>query len=280
MDNIASGIAAAAARLGNDDASLQAAARGIMTTDTVPKLAARQFELAGTTVRITGICKGAAMIGPNMATMLGLVLTDLPLSPKIAQEMLARAVENTFNCISVEGHTSTNDTVLLLANGAAGTPPLIGLQYEAFETLLGEVCEELAKSIVADGEGATHLVEIAVAGCRTREDARRIAQAIANSALVKTALHGADPNWGRIVSAAGYSGVEFDPARIELEINGHFLYHNGAPVQFDAKAASSAIRDSRDTRIRLRLFEGDEGIRFWTTDLTAEYVRLNADYTT
>jgi glutamate N-acetyltransferase/amino-acid N-acetyltransferase len=280
MDKIAAGIAAAASRLGQDDLSLQAAARGIMTTDTVPKLANRQFELAGKAVRITGICKGAAMIGPNMATMLGLVLTDLPLSPKIAQEMLARAVENTFNCISVEGHTSTNDTVLLLANGAAETPPLIGLQYEAFEALLGEVCEELAKAIVADGEGATHLVEIEVAGCRTRDDARKIAKAIANSALVKTALHGADPNWGRIVSAAGYSGVEFNPARIELEINGHFLYHNGAPVQFDAKTASSAIRDSRDTRIRLRLFEGDESVRFWTTDLTAEYVRLNADYTT
>jgi glutamate N-acetyltransferase/amino-acid N-acetyltransferase len=167
-----------------------------------------------------------------------------------------------------------------LANGAAETPPLIGLQFEAFEAALGEVCQELAKAIVADGEGATHLVQIDVAGCRTRDDARKIAQAIGNSPLVKAAIHGGDPNWGRIVSAAGYCGVEFNPARIELEVNGHFLYHNGAPVQFDAKAASTAIRDNRDTHIRLRLFEGDQNIRFWTTDLTAEYVRLNADYLT
>jgi glutamate N-acetyltransferase/amino-acid N-acetyltransferase len=220
------------------------------------------------------------MIGPNMATMLGLILTDLPLAPKVAQDMLSHAVENSFNCISVEGHTSTNDTVLLLANRAAETPPLIGMQFEAFEAALGEVCQELAKAIVADGEGATHLVQIDVAGCRTRDDARKIAQAIGNSPLVKAAIHGGDPNWGRIVSAAGYCGVEFNPARIELEVNGHFLYHNGAPVQFDAKAASSAIRDNRDTHIRLRLFEGDQNIRFWTTDLTAEYVRLNADYLT
>jgi glutamate N-acetyltransferase/amino-acid N-acetyltransferase len=280
MDKISTGIHAAAARLAADEAALAGAARGILTTDTVPKLAGRRFDLAGKPVHITGIAKGAAMIGPNMATMLALILTDLPLAADIAQNMLAGAVENSFNCISVEGHMSTNDTVLLLANGAAGTPPLIGLQFEAFETQLGDVCEDLAKAIVADGEGATHLVQIDVIGCRTRGDARIIAQAIANSPLVKTAIHGGDPNWGRIVSAVGYSGVEFNPARIELEVNGHFLYHNGTPVAFDAKAASDAIRENRGTHIVLRLKEGDERIRFWTTDLTAEYVRLNADYHT
>jgi glutamate N-acetyltransferase/amino-acid N-acetyltransferase len=280
MDKITAGIEAAAAKLASEEAALTAAARGIMTTDTVPKIAGRRFELAGKPVQITGMCKGAAMIGPNMATMLGLILTDLPLAPDVAQTMLSGAVEHSFNCISVEGHMSTNDTVLLLANGAAGTSPLIGLQYEAFEAALGEVCEELAKAIVADGEGATHFIQIDVLGCRTRGDARQIAQSIANSPLVKTAIHGADPNWGRIVSAIGYCGVDFNPARVELEVNGHFLYHNGTPVSFDAKAASSAIRDNRETHIRLRLFEGDESIRFWTTDLTAEYVRLNADYHT
>jgi glutamate N-acetyltransferase/amino-acid N-acetyltransferase len=215
-----------------------------------------------------------------MATMLSVILTDAPLVPSSADAALRHAVDDSFNCISVEGHTSTNDTVLLVANGAAGGTPLSGDDLARFGRALDEVAVELARAIPADGEGASHLVTIEISGCKTRADALVIAKAVANSALVKTAIAGADPNWGRIVSAAGYSGVRFDPAGVSLHLNGFQLYQAGAPVAFDAAAVSRSIRENRDTLIALRLGEGDAGVRFWTTDLTAEYVRLNADYHT
>lgn len=280
MEKISAGITAAAGRLASDEAALIAAARGMMTTDTRPKLASRTLTLAGRTVHITGLAKGAAMIGPRMATMLGLVLTDAALESRQAQQALAAAVENSFNCISVDGHTSTNDTVLLLANGAAGTSPLAGAELRAFQTALDEACGELARAIPSDGEGATHLVTIDVRGCSTRAAAHRIAKTVAESPLVKTAIAGADPNWGRIVSAAGYSGVAFNPASVTLHVNGTLLYRAGSPVAFDADAVSKAIRDQHETSIVLDFSEGDAAVRFWTTDLTAEYVRLNADYHT
>lgn len=280
MDKVAAGIAACATRLADDADALVAAARGMLTTDTTHKLAGRELTLAAGSVRIAGLAKGAAMIGPNMATMLGLILTDAALEPAEAQRMLAAAADESFNCISVDGHMSTNDTVLLVANGAAGTGPLSGTDLHAFQAALLEVCQELARAIPADGEGATHLVTIDVAGCATRESARQIARTVADSALVKTAIAGADPNWGRIVSAAGYAGVPFDPRGVSLRVNGMLLYERGAPVAFDHEAASQSIRGSRDTSIELVFGEGTERIRFWTTDLTAEYVRLNADYHT
>jgi glutamate N-acetyltransferase/amino-acid N-acetyltransferase len=252
----------------------------MMTTDKFHKLAGREIQAGGTTVRITGIAKGAGMIGPRMATMLGLVMTDAALEPATAQEMLAGVVDQTFNCISVEGHTSTNDTVLLLAGGAAGGGPLVGDALAAFQTALLEVCTELCRMIPADGEGASHLITIDVEGCADRESARRIARTIADSPLVKTAITGADPNWGRIVSAAGYAGVPFDPARVDLAINGFELYRQGAPVAFDAAAVSSSIRAENETSVQLRLAEGGASVRFWTSDLTVEYVRFNADYHT
>jgi glutamate N-acetyltransferase/amino-acid N-acetyltransferase len=175
---------------------------------------------------------------------------------------------------------STNDTVLLLANGAAGGEPLTGDDLAAFQTALNEVAVDLAKAIAGDGEGATHLVTIDITGCATRQTALDIAKTVANSPLVKTALHGADPNWGRIVSAAGYAGVPFDPRGVTLRLNGFLLYQKGAPVEFDGKAVSNSIRDNRDTQIELEFGEGTASRRFWTTDLTAEYVRLNADYHT
>ena len=175
---------------------------------------------------------------------------------------------------------STNDTVLLLANGAAGGEPLEGADADAFAAALAEVCIELAKAIPADGEGTEHVITITAAGLRTREDARQIAKTIAESALVKTAIAGADPNWGRIVSAAGYSEVPFDTTRLSLHVNGILLFEGGAPVSFNAQAVSRSIRENRDTAIDLQFHEGTEQIRFWTTDLTAEYVRLNADYHT
>jgi glutamate N-acetyltransferase/amino-acid N-acetyltransferase len=175
---------------------------------------------------------------------------------------------------------STNDTVLLLANGAAGGNPLTGDELAQFREVLLATCSELARAIPADGEGATHLIMLDVAGCATNDAARTLARTVANSALVKTAIAGADPNWGRIVSAAGYAGIEFDPTGVNLSINGYSLYERGAPVEFDAEEVSQSIRGNRDTHVVLSFSEGSAGVRFWTTDLTAEYVRLNADYHT
>lgn len=280
MDKIAAGATTAAAKLGDDEANFLAAARGILTTDKGIKIASRALTIGGREVRLAGMCKGAGMIGPNMATMLGVVTTDAALSPDTAQSALKAAVEDSFNCISVEGHMSTNDTVLLLASGAAGRSPLTGPDLATFQSGLNELCVELAKQIPDDGEGASHLITIHVRGLKTRDEARRIAQTVANSALVKTAVAGADPNWGRIVSAAGYAGVPFDPAGVDLALNGHKLYERGAPVPFDARTVCAAIRASRETTIEFTFREGTAATRFWTSDLNVDYVRFNADYTT
>jgi glutamate N-acetyltransferase/amino-acid N-acetyltransferase len=280
MPEIESGIAAAARQLSTERAALLAAAQGMMTTDTREKITSRHFQAGDTPVRITGIAKGAAMIGPNLATMLAVIMTDAALAVDVAQAGLIDAADESFNCISVEGHTSTNDTVLLLANGAAGGPVLTGQSLAAFQATLVEVCEDLAQSIPADGEGASHLITVEVHGCRTRVEAVTIARTIADSPLVKTAIAGADPNWGRIVSAAGYAGVAFDEQNVSLHVNSHLLDERGVPVAFDAEKVSASIRADRDTSLVLLLDEGTASARFWTTDLTAEYVRLNADYHT
>jgi len=280
LDKVAGGVRACAERLSTSEEALITAARGMMTTDTVHKLASQSVTIGGRQLQITGMCKGAAMIAPNMGTMLGLVLTDAPISAADLQGMLAAVVEDTFNCISVDGHMSTNDTVLLLANGAAGGDRLSGRQLAQFQTALHEVCASLARQIPADGEGATHLIRIDIEGCSTTAAARQIAKSIADSALVKTAIAGADPNWGRIVSAAGYAGIPFNPAKVELSVNGFLLYRGGTPVTHDATRVSASIKENRETAIELTFQEGPASARFWTTDLTAEYVRLNADYHT
>ena len=280
LDKIAAGIKKCWGTLGRDDESLLSAVRGIMTTDKGPKIAGRNIRLGGQEIQITGICKGAAMIGPRMATMLGVVMTDATLTTDDAQRVIAHAVNESFNCVSVEGHMSTNDTVLLLASGEVGTEPLAGQNLVEFQELVQEVCTELACMIPDDGEGSTHLIQIHVRGCSTRDDAHRIAKTVAESALVKTAITGADPNWGRIVSAAGYAGVSFDPLGVELRVNNFLLFQYGSPVSFDPKQVSHAIREQRDTLIDLRFAEGNAEIQFWTSDLTAEYVRLNSEYTT
>ncbi len=280
MATVTSGIEAAFSRLGTDTDAAVSAARGMMTTDTRPKLAGATFAAAGTSYSLFGMAKGAAMIGPRLATMLGIVLVDAALEPADAQRLLAEAADETFNCVSVDGHMSTNDTVLLLANGAAGGPPLKGDELAAFGRALHEVCGTLAREMADDGEGATHVMRIEVTGCASRDDARQIARTIADSPLVKTAVHGADPNWGRIVSAAGYSGISFDPAAVELELNGTLLFRAGAPVPFDADGVSDSIKCARETRIDLRMGSGPGKIVFYSSDLTADYVRLNADYHT
>ncbi len=280
MDRITAGIAAAAKQLGSSQAHLEAAARGMLTTDTVIKTSGRSVTIGGRTIQICGIAKGAAMMGPNMATMLALIMTDAPLDPATAQATLLASADLSFNCMSVDGHMSTNDSVLLVANGAAGGAPLVGADLASFRTALDEVTIDLAKAIAGDGEGSTHLVTLEVSGCANRAAALAIAKTVANSPLVMTAIHGADPNWGRIVSAAGYANVPFNPQRVTLHLNGCLLYRDGAPVQFDAAAVSKSIRDNRDTLVQLAFSEGAAGVRFWTADLTAEYVRLNADYHT
>ena len=280
MATVEKGIRAAAAALASDQKAALTAARGMMTTDTRPKLAGESFAADGVSCTVFGMAKGAAMIGPRLATMLGVVLTDAAIAPDDAQRLLAAAAEETFNCVSVDGHMSTNDTVLLLANGAAGGPQLSGAGLDAFQRALHAVCGFLAREMADDGEGATHVMRIEVTGAECRDSARRIARTIADSPLVKTAVHGADPNWGRIVSAAGYSGVSFDPTQVVLRVNGVLLFEAGSPVPFDADAVSAGIKAHRETLIELVVGKGPGRIRFFSSDLTSDYVRLNADYHT
>ena len=280
MEKVRGGVAKALADLSHAESSFRAVSDAILTTDTHPKVVSRKQEIGGTDVRLLGICKGAAMIGPRMATMLAFLLTDAAVAPDDLKRILASAIDESFHCISVEGHASTNDTVLLLANGAAGGAALKGADLDAFGEIVRAACIDLARMIPGDGEGSTHRITIDVEGTRTRGEALTIARAVADAPLVKTAIHGADPNWGRIVSAAGYSGVEFEEADLSLWLNGVSLYKDGVPQAFDARAVSADLKKNRETAIRLVLNHGTASARFWTSDLTAEYVRLNADYTT
>lgn len=280
METLKAGIPAAASKLSTSAESFLLAARAMMTTDTFPKQATQTITVAGKPVRISGACKGAAMIAPNMATMLCVIMTDAGLTPDATAKMLRHSVEDSFNCISVDGHESTSDTVLLLANGASGVSITSPEDQRAFQAALDQVAMQLATDIIRDAEGAHHFVELNVTGCRTRAEAFQIAKTIADSPLVKTAICGADPNWGRIVSAAGYAGVPLREADMSLVVNGFLLYQSGAPVEFDAKQVSASLRDNRNTTIDLSLTHGSASVRFWTCDLTKEYVELNADYTT
>jgi glutamate N-acetyltransferase/amino-acid N-acetyltransferase len=285
MPQVEAGIRSAAAQLADTPAALDGLAHAILTTDTRIKVATRELDLDGVTVRLTGVAKGAAMIGPNMATMLAFVFSDATVTPADLHTLARRAADQTFNCISVEGHTSTNDTLLLLANGAssAGRPGAASLQGEAlarFGSATTEVCGELARAIAGDAEGATHLITLDVEGLRDDREAFRVAKAVADSPLVKTAIHGADPNWGRIVSAAGYAGVDFEEEQLSLWLGDLLLYHAGVPQPFDADTASAYLKRERHVHLRLRFTLGPGRCTFWTCDLTAEYVRLNAEYTT
>ncbi|HVL11074.1 MAG TPA: bifunctional glutamate N-acetyltransferase/amino-acid acetyltransferase ArgJ [Gemmata sp.] len=250
------------------------AAHAILTTDTGIKIATRAFP----DFTITGFAKGAAMIGPNMATMLGFVLTDAAVAESDLHHALKAATEQSFNCISVEGHTSTNDTVFLLSNGEG--PKLAGPELAAFQAAVTSVCVELARKIAIDAEGAEHLITIEVEGCRTDAEAKQVAKTIADSALVKTAVFGADPNWGRVVSAAGYSGVAFEEKDLSMWMGDMLLYRNGTPQPFDAASASAYLKHNREVHFKLKFTLGSGRCTFHTCDLTAEYVRLNADYTT
>ena len=278
MPKLESGIRAAAGRLSADPDSFTLAARAILTTDTRIKTSSASVKLSQGEVRILGFAKGAAMIGPNMATLLAFVLTDAAVSESDLARLAPKAADESFNSISVEGHTSTNDTLLILANGQGAK--LMGDDLAAFNKETTRVCADLARQIAADAEGATHLVTIQVEGLRSDAEARRVAKAIADSALCKTAIFGADPNWGRFVSAAGYSGVDFEEEQLSLWLGEFLLYDRGKPLPFDAAAASAYIKNNRDLNMRLRFSLGQGRATFYTCDLSYDYVRLNADYTT
>ncbi|MCS6924181.1 MAG: bifunctional glutamate N-acetyltransferase/amino-acid acetyltransferase ArgJ [Fimbriimonadales bacterium] len=276
MDAVEAGINALVERLSDGDDRTTADA--ILTTDRVSKRACMEVATPAGTVRIGAIAKGAGMIAPNMATMLAFITTDAQIAPALLQACLTRVVDQTFNSISVDGDTSTNDMVIALANGASGVV-LTDDALPAFEQGLYQICEYLAKRIVKDGEGATRIFEVCVIGAQDNAAARRVARTIAESLLVKTAIHGGDPNWGRIIAAAGRAGVPLDVARLRLELQGVAVFEHGRPTDYDERALVEKMQ-SDEVSLVLTLGEGDGTARFWSSDLTAEYVQINAHYRT
>jgi glutamate N-acetyltransferase/amino-acid N-acetyltransferase len=255
------------------------AARAIMTTDTRPKETAVEVDLGrGRTARIGGMAKGSGMIHPQMGTMLAFVSTDAPLETSALRMLLRATVDRTFNQVTVDGDPSTNDTVLALASGAEGGRTLAGTALDAFADGLEAVCRSLAERIAADGEGARHRIDVVVRGARTDRHARLAARAVAGSNLVKSAVHGGDPNWGRIAAAAGRSGAALDPDRLRVGI-GPITVYDGAPVAFDERAASRALR-GKVVEISLDLGLGSAEGMAWGCDLSAEYVAINSEYRT
>jgi glutamate N-acetyltransferase/amino-acid N-acetyltransferase len=276
MTAVESGIAQAFERLTDDDD--RATADAILTTDNASKRASLEIDTPAGAVRIGAIAKGAGMIAPTMATMLAFITTDAAVDPADLQACLARVVNATFNCITVDGDTSTNDMVVALANGASGVQ-LTGDALQPFEQGLYQVCEYLAKRIVKDGEGASRIFEVRVSGAADADAARRIARTIAESQLVKTAVHGGDPNWGRIIAAAGRAGAPIDVSRARLHLQNTLVFENGRPTEYDERALVEAMQTDEVT-IALTLSDGDGKAHFWSSDLTAEYVKINAHYRT
>jgi glutamate N-acetyltransferase / amino-acid N-acetyltransferase len=275
-----------AAGLGSEASHFSAAANAILTTDLVEKIVFARLDLTGSDgavreVRIAAFGKGSGMIHPQLvphATMLVYLLTDAAIEPADLDGYLRAAIEVSFNRISVDGDTSTNDTVLLLASGASGVK--IGAGDAFFATALNEVCTSMAKQVVADGEGATHIVELRVGGAANDADGLRVAKAIAHSPLVKTAWAGCDPNWGRLVAAIGYSGAQVDPERIDIRFGELQICRDGGrAAEFD-EAAAHAYLSQREFSISIELNLGRGSCVFWTTDLTREYISINADYST
>jgi glutamate N-acetyltransferase / amino-acid N-acetyltransferase len=254
----------------------EAAARAIMTTDTHEKVYALESRIKGKPVRIGGMAKGAGMIHPDMATMIAVITTDARIPPLRLDRILRRAVDGTFNCLTVDGDTSTNDTVVLFANGASDVK-VDGRWLAHFENGLTRVCEELARSIARDGEGATKFVEIRVSGAASVRDARKVGMSVANSPLVKTALFGEELNWGRIVCAAGNSGVAFNPDQITVSLGGVPVFQGGEPVTLTKRQARE-LMSPRDIEISIALGLGDRSAKIWTCDMSRDYIDINAGY--
>ena len=274
-------LPALASQVGSASDHFQEVAEAIITTDTVEKTAFTRVEVEGRELRIAATCKGAGMIHPQLvphATMLVYILTDADATPAVLDSYLRKTIEVSFNRISIDGDTSTNDTVLLLASGASGVK--IDADHAEFAAALTQVCTSLARQIVADGEGITHVVELRIEGAAHDADALRVAKAIAHSPLVKTAWAGCDPNWGRLVAAIGYSGAQIDPERIDIWFGEQRICRNGGrAAEFD-EAAAHAYLQQEEFSISIDLHQGPGSCVFWTTDLTVEYVHINADYST
>ncbi|NLC53920.1 MAG: bifunctional glutamate N-acetyltransferase/amino-acid acetyltransferase ArgJ [Firmicutes bacterium] len=254
-----------------------AAARAIMTTDTFPKEYAVAYQYDGREIRIGGMAKGSGMIEPNMATMLAVLTTDAPIPQTVLQQTLRAVVNRTFNRITVDGDTSTNDSVFLLANGAAGGPLINeGPALAAFTEALEEVCRHLAWMIVKDGEGATKFISVKVTGARTEQEAETAARAVANSPLVKTAFYGEDANWGRILAAVGYAGIDFSPTAAQIRL-GDLLVYDGTGLAFDEGVAKRILQEKEITT-EINLNQGEAAATIWTCDLSPEYVRINGSY--
>ncbi len=278
-EKIAAVLPGLAKTLGADCDHFHRAAQAILTTDTVEKIAFARLANDGREVRIAALGKGSGMIFPQLvphATMLVYVLTDAQVEPAVLDDYLREAVEVSFNRISVDGDTSTNDTVLLMASGASGA--VVGAENTEFAAALTQVCTSLARQIVADGEGISHVVELHIEGAATNADAFMIAKAIAHSPLVKTAWAGSDSNWGRLIAAVGYSGAQVDPDRIDISFGELPICRNGGrAAEFDEAAAHDYIAQ-REFSISIQLNQGSGSCVFWTTDLTVEYIHINADY--
>jgi glutamate N-acetyltransferase/amino-acid N-acetyltransferase len=258
---------------------LDQVAKAIMTTDTRQKQASASFRSGDSEVRVTGVAKGSGMIHPQLATMLVYVFTDIIATPSELRKALRQACDRSFNCMSVDGDTSTNDTILLLASGQSGVGVKNSSVTTKFAKALAVVCQSLADQIIADGEGVQHVIHLSIEQAKNREEALQVARAIAHSLLVKTAWAGADPNWGRMLAAVGNCGVPVEPARIHIFIGKQQVCRGGASWPFDEAEAHRDL-SQHDSKIRVQLGRGQSKIIFQTTDLTAEYVRINADYST
>ncbi|BAY61273.1 bifunctional ornithine acetyltransferase/N-acetylglutamate synthase [Calothrix sp. FACHB-1219] len=288
MDALKAGIPSLVAAL--SETGSDTAAGAIITTDLVPKSIALETTIGDRPVRIGGIAKGSGMIHPNMATMLAFVTCDAAVSPALWQQMLSRAADRSFNSITVDGDTSTNDSLIALANGQSRTPAIIemGSEAEKLEAMLTAVCQHLAKAIARDGEGATCLIEVQVTGAQDETSARQIAKTIAGSSLVKSAIFGRDPNWGRIAAAAGRAGVLFEQENLQIKLGDFLLLENGQPLTFDRAAASAYLKQAstgaylkEDTvLISVNVGNGHGTGKAWGCDLSYDYVKINAEYTT
>ena len=280
MDKLAKGIADAVDAM--DETGGESCAMAIQTTDTFIKHAAYEFELGGKTVKIAGIAKGAGMIHPNMATMLTFLTTDAAVAPDVLKRAVKAAADKSFNMVVVDGDTSTNDSMIVLANGLAENEIIVSEEhpdYQAFFEALLACAQDLAKMIARDGEGATKFLEVNVAGAATWEEAKTAAMAIAKSPLVKTAFFGKDPNWGRIVCAAGYSGAQMEPDKVNLEICGVRLVENGMNCNVPLESLKD-IMEQHDISMKIDLGAGKEEATVWTCDFSYEYVKINGEYHT
>lgn len=283
IEIVKAGIAKTASSLGNTRANALLAAEAIMTTDTYSKEVAVEVEIGGKTVRIGGMAKGSGMIHPNMATMLGFITTDVAIDVDLLKNILKEDVQTTYNMVSVDGDTSTNDTVVVLANGMAGNPVIKtqGEDYEIFKEALHYVNERLAKDLVRDGEGATKFIEVNVKGAETTDDAKTVAKSVVCSSLVKSAMFGEDANWGRVLCAMGYSGVKFDPEKVDIVFESAkgsiLLMDNGTPIVFDEEKAADILSE-KEIIVNVKISEGEAEAKAWGCDLSYDYVKINGDY--